>query len=90
MMVLFTECDGNLIFDLHKFSKSQNNIKEASVVQSFKTKSFDFEYWSQSWLASARLIFIIYKVCARISKKEKTDKKHEEAHHRRRDADGEL
>ena len=31
MMVLFTECDGNLSFDLHKFSKSQNSIKEASV-----------------------------------------------------------
>lgn len=43
MMVLFTKYDSNLIFDLHKFSKSQNNIKEAFVGLIFqKLKQFDF------------------------------------------------
>ena len=41
MMVLFTKYDSNLIFDLHKFSKSQNNLKEAFVGLIFqKLKQF--------------------------------------------------
>ena len=45
MMVLFTKYDDNLIFDLHKFSKSQNNIKKAFVGNLSKTKAvLTFEY----------------------------------------------
>lgn len=41
MMVLCTKYDDNLIFDLHKFSKSQNNIKKAFVGSIFqKLKQF--------------------------------------------------